>query len=300
MLSLDVEDRLRRNTLKWFVYGAIALILAIIILLFERTPKIETTILTAFILLLIFVLVVFLIGFFNLSIWLKIKKAIDTYHQGNYEKAKEIAVSAYKLSNSKEIKDLINYIDSQIIDDIVSEQERIENPDAEDNEMLHEINEQIEEIETRIKKLAKIKHEIAHKLREVKQYKDEESQDIQQQYSNIIEQYEELQRFSGIRIHSYQEILQKLRKLKEKHTNISQLWEEKEDLKDLQEELAAEGFKSDDEADALEKFFQNETEFLEYTKEFLATSNSIEDPEEFQKIYKELLEKLEELSPRQK
>ena len=300
MLSLDVEDRLRRNTLKWFVYGAIALILAIVILLVERTPKIETTILTTFILLLIFALVVFLIGIFNLSIWLKIKKAIDTYHQGNYEKAKQIAVSAYKLSNSKEIKDLINYIDSQIIDDIVSEQERIENPDAEDNEMLHEINEQIEEIETRIKKLAKIKQEIAHKLREVKQYKDEEARDIQQQYSNIIDQYEELQRFSEFRIHSYQEILQKLRRLKEKHTNISQLWEEKEDLKDLQEELAAEGFKSDDESQALEKFFQNETEFLEYIKEFLATSNSIEDPEEFHKLYKELLEKLDELSQKHK
>ncbi len=299
MLSLDVEDRLRRNTLKWFIYGSIALILAIIIIAVETPQKIQPTILTIFILLLIFTLVVFLIGIFNLSIWLKIKKAIDTYHQGNYDKAKEIAVSAYKLSNSKEIKDLINYIDSQIIDDIVSEQERIENPDAEDNEMLQEINEQIEEIQTRIKKLAKIKQEIAHKLNEVKQYKQEQK-DIEEQYSKIIKQYTELQKFSDFRIHSYQEILNKLRKLKEKHTNISQLWEEKEDLKDLQEELAAEGFKTDEHSQAIEKFFQNETEFLEYTKEFLATSNSIEDPDEFHKLYKELLEKLEELEAHHK
>jgi methyl-accepting chemotaxis protein len=294
MLSLDVEDRLRRNTLKWFIYGTIALVMAIIILVIETPQKIHPTILTIFITLLIFVLIVYLIGIFNLSIWLKIKKAIDTYHQGNYDKAKEIAVSAYKMSNSKEIKDLINYIDSQIIDDIVSEQERIENPDAEDNEMLQEINDQIEEILTRIKKLAKIKQEIAHKLNEVKHYQQEQK-DIKDQYSKIIKQYTELQKFSEFRISSYRQILNKLHKLKEKHTKISQLWEEKEDLKDLQEELAAEGFKSDQQSQAIEKFFQNETEFLEYTKEFLATSNTIEDPDEFHKLYKELLEKLEEL-----
>ncbi len=299
MLSLDVEDRLRRNTIKWFVYGAIAVVIALIIIFLEKTPKINPTVLTIFITLLIFALIVLLIGIFNLSIWLKIKKAIDTYHSGNYEKAKKIAVRAYKMSNSKEIIELIDYIDSQIIDDIVSEQERIENPDAEDNEMLHEINEQIEEIQMRIKKLAKIKQEIAHKLNEVKQYK-EQRQDIQKQYSNIIKQYTELQKFSDFRIHSYSEVLDKLLALKSKHTNISQLWDEKEDLKDLQEELAAEGFKSDEKSHAIDKFFKEETEFLEYTKEFLATSNSIEDPEEFQKLYKELMEKLDELSPKQK
>ncbi len=294
MLSLDIEDRLKRNTLKWFVYGSISLILAIIITFIDQNVSAKDWLLYVFIILLIFTLVVYLIGIFNLSIWLKIKKVIDTYHEGNYEKAKDLAVSAYKLSNNRDIKELIDYIDSQIIDEIVSEQEKYENPDTEDNEFLQDINELIEEIETRIKKLMKIKQEIAHKLNEVKQHKSERK-DIQQQYSSIVEQYSELQEFTELKLQSYREVLNKIQNLKNKYSHFSQLWEEKEDLRDFQEKLASEGFKFDEEDENLDEFFKNETKFLEYIKEFLATSNNIDDPEEFQKLHKELMEQLENL-----
>jgi len=299
MLSLDVEERFRRNTLKWFIYGGLSLLIALVIIFVEKTPDVNTGILTIFIILLIFSLIVFLIGIYNLSIWLKIRNVIKIYHNGDYQKAKQLAVRAYKMSNSKELKDLINYLDSQIIDDIVSEQERLENPDAEDDEMLHDINEQIEEVEKRIKKLVKIRQEITHKMLEVKQRKAE-NKEVEKQFSNIIEQYSQLLEFSDLRVHSYQQILKKLRSLKQRHKKISQLWEDKEDLKDLLQELLSEGYRNDDEVEVLEQFFRNERSFLEYIKEFLASSNLIEDAQEFERLYTEFMEKLEELEKHQR
>ncbi len=295
MVSQDVEDSLSKRFFKWLFLSvlSLAIVLAIIILRSAKQTNLEISL---FVALLLITLVTFLIAIFNLVIWLKIKSAIRTYHEGNYDKAKDIAISAYKLSNYREINELIDYIDSQIIDEKISQQERLEQ-ETHSSDYLQDIEDLIEDIQLRIKRLEKIKQEINEKLEDLKQSDSKDNPELRSQYFDLINQYTDLSRFTDHKIEVYTEILHKLERLKQKHQDRDKIIREREDFKDLQEKILSEGYMTQDE-DEEEEFldlYRKEKIFLEYVKEFLASTMTLDNTEEFTRIYKEFNERLDDL-----
>ncbi len=294
MVSQDVEDGLSKRLIKWSVFAVISIIIVVLFIIFEEKiePNLRVSLLIVFLLL---AFVSLLMSVLNFVVLLKVKSAIRTYHNGNYEKAKELAISAYKLSSYPEINDLIDYIDSQIIDEIITQQERLEQEQELYSDYFQDIADLIEDVELRIKRLEKIKHEISDKLEDLKEQNKVNDPDFKEHYHDLINQYAELLRFTEFKINAYQDVLSKLNALKNKHQHKDLLYKEQEDLRELQDKILTEGYRSQDEDEEEEEIDKNEKIFLEYVKEFLASTTSVENPEEFSRIYDEFEEQLEEL-----
>ncbi len=291
MVSQDVEENLSNRFIKWGIFFALSLVILVLLKVFKQHTGI-----TLYVLILLFTLFALFVFLFNLFIYLKVRSAIKTYYAGNYEKAKDIAISAFKLSSYKEINDFIDYVDSQIIDDIITQQERLE-MDEELSDYLIDLNELESEVSIRIKRQEKHKLEIEDKLKELENEISNHPDEISQEYKSLLEKYKELLQFSEYKLEVYKKILQLVARLKNIHQSKEKIMLEHEDYKDIEDKILSEGGATSEEDEDIDevKFYRNEKILVEYIKEFLASTTSVESSDEFSRIYKEFNERVEEL-----
>ncbi len=291
MVSQDVEENLSKRFIKWGIFFAFSLILLVLLQIFRQQTGI-----TIYVLVVLFTLFALFVFLFNLFIYLKIRAAIKTYYAGNYEKAKDMAIVAFKLSSYKEINDFIDYVDSQIIDDIITQQERLE-MDQELSDYLIDLNDLESEINIRIKRQEKHKLEIEDKLKELQNEAKKHPDDVGQEYKALLKKYQELLEFSEYKLNAYKKILELVAKLKNMHQSKEKIMLEHEDYKDIEDKILSEGgaTSEEDEDNDEVKFYRNEKILVEYIKEFLASTTSVESSEDFSRIYKEFDERVEEL-----
>ena len=295
MVSQDVEDSLSKRFFKWLV---IFLISVFVLIYFLINPfKVSNFRITLFILVLLFTLVAALVAIFNYVVWRKVKKALKVYYQGNYERAKDLAIKAYKLSSYREINELIEYIESQIIDEIISQQERLE-AEQTGSDFLYDLNDLQSDVEIRIKKNKKYKEEIEEKLAELheKMASGQNEPQIEKELKELIEKYTNLAKAIDYKLNVYAEILDLISSLKKKYQDKEKILLEQEDYRELKDKIMTEGkvVNAEDQENA-DEFYQNEKVLVQYIKEFLASTESTDDINEFSRIYKEFNERVNEL-----
>ncbi len=295
MVSQDVEDSLSKRFFKWLV---IFLISVFVLIYFLINPfKVSNFRITLFILVLLFTLVAALVAIFNYVVWRKVKKALKVYYQGNYERAKDLAIKAYKLSSYREINELIEYIESQIIDEIISQQERLE-AEQTGSDFLYDLNDLQSDVEIRIKKNKKYKEEIEEKLAELheKMASGQNEPQIEKELKELIEKYTNLAKAIDYKLNVYAKILDLISSLKKKYQDKEKILLEQEDYRELKDKIMTEGkvVNAEDQENA-DEFYQNEKVLVQYIKEFLASTESTDDINEFSRIYKEFNERVNEL-----
>ncbi len=296
MVSQDVEDSLSKRFFKWLVIFLVSF-LVLLFILFKpfKTSNLEITV---FILILLFTLTAALIAIFNYVVWRKVKKALSIYYQGNYEKAKDLAIKAYKISSYREINELIEYIDSQIIDEIISEQERLETEQT-GSDFMYDLNDLQSDLEIRIKKNKKYKQEIVEKLDELNQKLAGQDIDpeIRKELKDFIEKYTNLSKAIDYKLQAYTKILDLINRLKQNYHEKEKILLEQEDFRELKDKIMTEGkvVNADEEEESTDDFYKNEKILVQNIKEFLASTESIDDINEFSRIYKEFNERVDEL-----
>ncbi len=296
MVSQDVEDSLSKRFFKWLV---VFLVSMLILLFFLINPfKASNFRITLFILVLLFTLIAALVAIFNYVVWQKVKKALKAYYQGNYERAKDLAIKAYKLSSYREINELIEYIESQIIDEIISQQERLETEQT-GSDFLYDLNDLQSDVEIRIKKNTKYKQEIEEKLKELHEQLSAKANEpqLQKELKDLIEKYTNLSKAIDYKLDVYQKISDLINELKKNYQDKEKILLEQEDFLELKDKIMTEGkvVNAEDDDVKTDGFYNNEKILVQYIKEFLASTESTDDINEFSRIYKEFNERVDEL-----
>ncbi len=230
---------------------------------------------------------------------LKIKKAIKLLNNYNFDKAEKIFTSVYIFCKCDFIKKIFSYIDTQkkLIQPAYNQKNSYPKTDSFDNQNhSNELLEQKYAIQQRLKQLTDLKKQLENKISQLQNLENiNENNNLKQQFSVLINSYNDMLNFTKKRIEFYKLLLLKLNQIENTNKLLEKLWQEKDELKKFQQQLLSEGFKLEQEDIDISNFVKREKIYLKYIQNFISDELQTTKIDEFNKLASDLDDKIKNL-----